>query len=717
MNHPWGFLSVHTASPLDVETARASLLLRAHQSVHARYAVWAVCVALVWALRESVSVVNLLAWSIPFMVMAEVNWQVSRRATVAVPAALKADLRAWQVRLWWMTVLNQSLCGSMVWWLGSSGQTGIEELATGLQLVYVGAAMINAATHPTTFVTGAWINLLSAAVFWLTRDSISWPLVLALLGAGAMVTRLSVEMADNLRESLRMRFEHDALMTQLAAEKQAAEDATRYKSDFVANISHEIRTPVSAIMGMSFLALKSNLTDRQRDYLQVIQQCSQHLHGLINQVLDFSKIEASMLTLENTEFSLRAVLDSVQAINADKAAVKGLTLRVTAAQNIPRRLVGDPLRLTEILVNFISNGIKFTSQGHVLLTIESVDQRPGQVQLRFAVQDTGIGLSPDQMGRLFKSFSQADAGVSRQFGGTGLGLIISKKLAALMGGDVGVNSEPGKGSLFWCTAWFELPAEASPDLTDTGSFKAAAWRQPDTWATTEPPPVDAELAWTAPDPADGTEGAQLCRQLAGLVAQDDPAALALVHAHESLLRQRLGPALDGVLHAVQRYRLPQAQRLLAQAGYEPPAATPSSATDQPTRATVLVVDDTPVNLTLMADLLAPHYRVRVAASAQRALDIAQGLQPPDVILLDVMMPVMDGYETLEKLRAHPSTAHLPVVFLTAKSQLEDEERALQLGAQDFITKPFSPPVLLMRLHTLVALAAAQAAGRAQGAAD
>ena len=715
MTRTWGFLSQHGATPLDVATARASLQLRATQSVHAKWAVWLVCAVTVFSLREVVPGAHLLLWALPFMAMAEVNWHVSRRVVAALPQATVGQLRAWQMRLWWVSVVNQTLCGSTVWWLGSGGQQGLDELATGLQLVYVAAAMVNAATHPATFVTGAAINLLSLCVFWLTRDAASLPLVLALVGSGAMLTKLSVQMAHNQRESLGMQLQQEALLTQLAIEKRLAEEAAQAKSDFLANISHEVRTPVSAIMGMSYLALKSGLTDKQRDYLQVIQQCSQHLHGLINQVLDFSKIEASMLALEKAEFNLRVVLDSVHAINADKAAIKGLSLRIHMAPETPRRLVGDALRLTEILVNFISNAIKFTEEGHVQLDVEVVNQTPKQLQLRFTVQDTGIGLSPEQMTRLFKSFSQGDVSTTRKYGGTGLGLVISKKLAELMGGDVGVRSEPGMGSSFWCTAWFDLPAAPGAELIDTGSFSAAALHPPTQWANTSSPTQGQDASWEQPDPLDGSADAALCRHLAYLAAQDDPAALALETQHEPVLQQRLGPAFVVLSRALRRYRLPQAVRLLADAGYhaEPLAERAATVAERTAPATVLVVDDTPVNLTLMADLLRAEHRVRVAASAQRALDIAQGAHPPDLILLDVMMPVMDGHAVIQQLKAHPATADIPVVFLTAKSQLEDEERALQLGAQDFISKPFSAPLVLMRVRTQLSLRAMRRALKGQ----
>ena len=719
-NTNWGFLPIESASSLDVETARASLALRAAQSIHAKFAVWAVCVVTVLSLLDELSLGILLAWSLPVMLMAEINWRISRRTVLDLPSQNAKGLRQRQMWMWWSTLMNQSIMGTTVWWFGSTHNFGLAALGTALMLVYLGGAMINAATHPITFVPGAWINLLSACAYWLTGGIDNLPMVGAMLGAGLMATRLSQQMADSFRESLRMRFENDALLKQLEKEKQLAEEATQIKSDFLANISHEVRTPVSAIMGMSYLALKSDLTERQRDYLEVIQQCSQHLHGLINQVLDFSKIEASMLKLERNEFSLRTVLDSVQAINADKASAKGLTLTVRVHQGVPGRLVGDSLRVTEILVNFISNAIKFTELGKIQLDIESKDQRPHQVKLMFAVTDTGMGLSPEEIGRLFKSFSQADHSAARQHGGTGLGLAISKRLAELMDGEVGVQSEPGNGSTFWFSAWFDLPR--SPDELADGLADAtqappglAGWTHSTLPCTSGPTSIDL-MASQASDPADGSAAAAVCRRLAALVDTDNPEAVDLLEAHAIELRQRLGAAFGALERHVRRYELPQAARLLASLGYtgEHHGPRSSSPSGEATKQSILVVDDTAVNLAILVDLLRPVHRVRVATTGARALAIAQDDAPPDLILLDVMMPGMDGYEVLSRLKEQASTADIPVVFLTARSQLEDEERGLKLGAADFISKPFSPPLLRQRLRTLLDLSATRKLLAGQG---
>ena len=242
------------------------------------------------------------------------------------------------------------------------------------------------------------------------------------------------------------------ILEDLEVARQAADSAAQAKADFLANMSHEIRTPMNAIIGFSNLAMKTELDRKQRDYLSKIQQSGKHLLGIINDILDFSKIEAGKLPVEHTDLELEKVMENVSNLVSEKTAAKGLELIFNIEKGTPNYLLGDPLRLGQILVNYANNAVKFTEQGEIIVSAKVVEETDHDCLIRFAVSDTGIGLTQEQIGKLFQSFQQADMSTSRKYGGTGLGLAISKKLAELMGGAVGVESEYGKGSTFWFTA-------------------------------------------------------------------------------------------------------------------------------------------------------------------------------------------------------------------------------------------------------------------------
>ncbi|MDC7124100.1 MAG: response regulator [Spirochaetales bacterium] len=526
------------------------------------------------------------------------------------------------------------------------------------------------------------------------------------------------------------------IMQDLDTAKKDAVIATKAKSDFLANMSHEIRTPMNAVIGLTHLLMKTELTTKQMDYSVKIDQAAKNLLGIINDILDFSKIEAGKLDIENVEFNLDDILDNISSIVGMKAQKKGLEFVISKPAGMDTQLVGDPLRIGQIILNLANNAVKFTQKGEIVIAVHLLEQVDNLVHLRFEVRDTGIGLTKDQQARLFQPFSQADTSTTRTYGGTGLGLSISRRLVEMMGGKIGVKSEWEKGSTFFFTGKFPLSSREQTkriipeslevrnvlivDDSDTARGVLEAYLEDFSFKveTTDRGEkalqiIDSSdfsfdlimLDWKMP----GLNGVETAHRIRDMKLEPQPKIIMVTsYSYDNIAEEIEESDIDAVLLK------PVSQSILFDTILETFGAQIANSAiakgltddipenfDEIRGARILLVEDNEINQQVAVELLEQEgFIVEVAGNGEIGVNKVFGSHY-DAVLMDLQMPVLDGLKATEIIRKKISSDELPIIAMTADAMAGVEESVYNAGMNGYVTKPIDPSELFKALASKI----------------